>query len=138
MSNASITVEGYLSADPRTGTTQSGDRYLSFSVPHTPRRFDKDSQQWVDAGDTLWVQVTLWRDDADRFEPHLRKGVQVHVQGEPVLKMWESQSKSGANLDVKFARVAIIPARSDRPQEPVSGTDDVWVTPGASDDETPF
>jgi single-strand DNA-binding protein len=137
MSKAMIQIEGYLSNDPKSGQ-HGGDDWVSFSVPHTPRRLNKQSQQWEDAGDTLWVSVTLWRDDAQRFTDHLRKGTQVRVEGEPVLRAWESGGKSGVNLEVKFPRVSIVPPKVE--QAPAASTD-VWNTPqggGNYGDDTPF
>lgn len=125
MSKATLTVEGYLAGDPKIGATQSGDSFLGFSVPHTPRRKNRDTGEWEDAGDTLWVQVTLWREDADRFAPHLTKGTQVRVEGEPVLRAWESNGKSGVNLELKFPRASIIPEKRGT----TFGTTDAWAAP---------
>ena len=139
MSNASIVIEGYLSSDPKVGSTQSGDNYAGFSVAHTPRRKNRDTNEWEDAGDTLWVNVTLWREDADRFAAHLVKGVQVRVEGEPILRDWESNGKSGKNLEIKFPKVSIIPAKgAQQSHAPVSQPADTWATPSIPTEEVPF
>ena len=143
MSNATLKIDGYVAQEPKEGRTQSGDAYLSFSVPHTPRKKNRDTGEWEDAGDTLWVQVTLWREDAERFAGHIAKGTQVRVEGEPFLKAWESNGKSGVNLEVKFPRASIVPEKtvqSNRDSAPATAPAASWETSPASGytDETPF
>jgi single-strand DNA-binding protein len=157
MSKATMTVEGFLSADPEFREAQ-GKAVANFSVPHTARRLNKQSNQWEDVGDTLWVRVALWERDAELAREHLSKGVLVRVEGEPVLKSWERDGKSGTNLELKFASWSIIPrqdggsqgrsggasARNDEPWAatptvaPVASQPDVWNQPTAFNDETPF
>lgn len=138
MSKSTLVVEGYLSKEPELGHTNSGDAYLGLSIPHTPRRKNRETGEWEDAGDTLWVQSTLWREDAELFAPLLRKGTQVRVEGEPVLRSWESGEKSGVNLEVKFPRVSIVPRRPKPEQQaPEPPQPDEWAQ-GTFNDETPF
>lgn len=152
MSKATINIEGYLSRDPELAFTQGGDAYLPLSVPHTPRKLNKDTQQWEDAGDTLWVQATLWREAAEQYAPLLRKGTMVRIEGEPVMRAWSSGEKSGVNLEVKFARVSMFPKKPEAgtggqwqggaqagqggPQTPNAGAGDTWptATPQAGSD----
>lgn len=152
MSKATMAVEGFLSKDAQVGRTQSGDAFLNLSVGHTPRRKNRDSGEWEDAGDTLWVGFTLWRDEAEAFEQYATKGTLVRIEGEPSLRTWESNGKSGTSLELKFARAAVVPraargvqARGQVADEPWSapaasgGSTEAWAAPaGAYGDETPF
>lgn len=123
MSTASIQLEGYVAQTPELKFSQGGDAFLNVTVPHTPRRKNRDTGEWEDAGDTLWVRFTLWREDAHRYADLLTKGTHVTVTGEPELRKWENGDKHGADLQIKFPRVSIIPPKgSERPQEPRSGT----------------
>lgn len=153
MSKATITVEGFLANDGRTGTTGSGDQYLNLSIGHTPRKKNRDTGQWEDAGETLWVQFTLWRDEAVAFAPHATKGQLVRVEGEPTIRFYDKNGQAAANVDVKFARASVIPrqAAQDRagspqnssPSERATATPggaqgDAWTTSGSFGDDTPF
>ena len=62
--------------------TESGTARLSGRIADTPRRFNKDANQWEDAGDTLFVDVTMWGEDAEHAADVLvdRKG-RVTVTG---------------------------------------------------------
>jgi len=116
MSTARMSITGFLSQDPTIQYTQAGKAVLNLSVPHTPRRFNKDTNEWEDAGTTLWVQTSVWEEQAELLAGLLSKGTPVRLEGEPTLRAWESNGKSGVNLELKFAEVAIIP-RPQRSQQ---------------------
>jgi len=44
--------------------TPSGQAVLGFSIADTPRRRNA-AGEWEDAGDTLWVEVSVWGEDAE-------------------------------------------------------------------------
>lgn len=138
---AKMKIAGYLSRDPELRYTPQGDEVLGLDVPFTPRRFDKQSNQYVDAGDTLWVRATLWREEAELYAPKLAKGTAVIIEGMPMLRPWESNGKHGVNLELRFAQVSIVPTapRRDGQQAPPPA-EEAWATPGAWTpmDDTPF
>lgn len=143
MSQARVEIEGYVSQDAELRFTESGKALLNVSVPHNQRRKNQ-AGEWESVGDTLWVRFTLWDDDAHRYAELLVKGAHVVVSGIPEVRVWESGDKHGANLEVKFPRVSIVPSKDarnapERPQEPAG---DVWGAPeggGFGDDlSTPF
>ena len=45
-----VTVVGNLVDDPKLRTLEAGQDLASFRIASTSRRFDRDSQRWVDAG----------------------------------------------------------------------------------------
>lgn len=51
--------------------TEAGTARLSGRIADTPRRFNRDTQQWEDAGETLFVDVTMWGDDAEHTSNHV-------------------------------------------------------------------
>lgn len=143
---AKTTIKGYLSRDPELRYTPQGDAVLGLSVPFTPRRLDKQTNQWVDAGDTLWVAASLWRDEAELYADKLAKGTAVIVEGVPSLRTWEANGKSGVNLELRFAQVSIVPTAprrqdavpSSQEWAPQESSADAWATPGAFGDDTTF
>ena len=111
-----MAVEGFLAADPDIREA-SGKRVANFSIPHQARRLNKQTNSWEDVGDTLWVRVALWEADAELAAEHLRKGSLVRVEGEPELKAWERDGKSGVTLNIKFAKWSIIPRKPRQSQQ---------------------
>lgn len=153
MSKATIQIEGFLANDGRTGQTNNGDQYLNLSVAHTPRRKNRETGQWEDAGETLWVQFTLWREEAEAFAPHAVKGTLVRVEGEPTIRFYDKNGQAAVNVDVKFARASVIPRQQSQGRAGSPGTasggdgatapaggaqNDAWSTPGSYGDDTPF
>jgi single-strand DNA-binding protein len=137
-----MTVEGFLSGDPDVRES-NGKRVANFSIAHQARRKNPQTREYEDVGETLWVRIAQWEADADLTEKYLRKGTLVRVEGEPVLKPWEKNGKSGVTLELKFAKWSIIPRQSreqaptqSQPSAPAGG--DVWNKPGNFSDETPF
>jgi len=94
-----ITVTGNIAADPERRTTAGGDVVVAFRVGSTQRRFDKESNTWVDAY-TNWYHVSAFRSLAEHALRSLRKGDRVIVVGTLRLRTWENDSRSGVTADV--------------------------------------
>lgn len=75
-----ITVVGNLVADPELRYTPSGAAVVNFRVASTPRRFDSQSNQWVD-GEALFLTCNVWRQAAENVANSLTKGDRVIVTG---------------------------------------------------------
>lgn len=75
-----ITVVGNLVADPELRYTPSGAAVANFRVASTPRRFDSQSNQWVD-GEALFLTCNIWRQAAENVANSLTKGDRVIVTG---------------------------------------------------------
>ncbi|MFW7414733.1 single-stranded DNA-binding protein [Demequina sp. SO4-18] len=78
MNNNTLSITGNLGADPRVNALSSGT-VVGFSLGYTPRK--KDGDQWVDAGPTLWFDVSVWDDMAEFYADRLHKGTRVTVTG---------------------------------------------------------
>lgn len=98
-----MTVTGYAAADPEMRFTQSGKPVANVSVPYTPRRYDQQSGQWVDAGDTVWVRASIWGDAAETFCEHVAKGQLLTLTGRPSVRAWtgnDGQTTAALTLNV--------------------------------------
>lgn len=85
-----ITVVGNLVADPELRYTPSGAAVANFRVASTPRRFDPQSNQWVD-GDALFLTCNVWRQAAENVANSLTKGDRVIVTGRLRQRSYESR-----------------------------------------------
>lgn len=102
---AEITVTGTLTRDPEIKYAQSGTAMLKLALAATRRQQNRDTKQWEDDGDPLYIDVTFFGDRENYLGDILHKGDQVSVSGALVRRNWESGSKSGVALEVRFPKL---------------------------------
>ena len=73
-----INVVGNLTDDPVLRYTPAGHAVCNFTVASTPRTFDKDTNEWVDA-EALFLRCTIWRQAAENVAEGLTRGSRVIV-----------------------------------------------------------
>jgi len=134
MSDALVTISGNITADPELRFTQNGHPVASFSVAHTPRRFDRTANEWIDAGETLFLRVNVWREQARNLVASLHKGDAVLVIGSLIARTW--QTKDGddrvsiectadiVSVDLRRARIEGL----QRVRRDIEAPDDAWAT----------
>lgn len=104
--SARMTVTGNIGKDPRYGQTGTGKSYLGFSVAATPRRKNRDTDEWEDVGEPLWLDVTLWEWAADLWRDHLTSGTKVAVEGVLQLRAWkDNDGQKRINMEIGNARM---------------------------------
>lgn len=111
---AEITVTGVLTKDPEIKYTQSGTPMLKLTLASTRRTQNRDTKQWEDDGDPLYIDVTFFGDRENYLGDILHKGDQVSVTGVLVRRNWESATKSGVALDVRFPKLLGYVRKSDK------------------------
>jgi single-strand DNA-binding protein len=132
--------EGNLGSAPELRFTPSGVAVARMSVGHNTRRRD-ESGKWVN-GDTLWIEVTCWRDLAERVAK-LNKGDTVTVTARDDLSAWayinQTTSKAAARLQVTANNVSLSmrfadanAVRTPRPSSP-DPMEDPWAGAEAPD-----
>jgi single-strand DNA-binding protein len=85
-----ITIVGNVVADPELRYTPSGVAVANFRVASTPRRFDSQSNQWVD-GEALFLACNIWKQAAENVANSLTKGSRVIVQGRLKQRSYETR-----------------------------------------------
>ncbi|MFD9152351.1 single-stranded DNA-binding protein, partial [Streptomyces diastaticus] len=73
-----ITLVGNVVADPELRFTPSGAPVANFRVASTPRTFDRQTNEWKD-GDTLFLSVSVWRQQAENVAESIKRGDRVIV-----------------------------------------------------------
>ncbi|MCD2099615.1 single-stranded DNA-binding protein [Rhodococcus qingshengii] len=87
---APFTIVGNLVAEPEMRFTPNGAAVANFTVAQTPRRFDKNTNQFVD-GEPLFMRCNVWREQAQNLaESNLTKGQRVVVTGVLKQRSWET------------------------------------------------
>lgn len=146
MSNR-ITITGNLTAAPELRFTGSGKAVASFTIADTPRRYNRDTQQWEDVGETLFLRCSAWERLGETAAETLTKGTRVTATG--VLKQRSYETDAGEKRTVTEATIQEIAtpinASQSGPQPGHSGgaittgPADPWATDGGgSNDNPPF
>lgn len=92
MNDTTLTMIGTLVDDPELKFTSSGAAVAKFRIANTPRKFDKDTNQWVDLKDsTLFMSCSIWRQAAENVAEGLRRGDRVVVVGRLRQRSYETQ-----------------------------------------------
>lgn len=88
MTSANLTIQGFLGAAPKIRYTADGLAVANLSIAHTPRKRDPRTNEWVDAGPTLWVAASVWGAVAEAVAETSQKGDLVSVSGQLALDEW--------------------------------------------------
>ena len=96
MNDIQITMPGNLVADPELRYTEKGVAVAKLRVASTPRM--QKGGQWVDAGQTVFLDVVAWRKLGENAAETLRKGNRVTVTGR--LRQRTYQTTEGAKRTV--------------------------------------
>lgn len=143
MSNT-VTITGASGRDPELRFTQAGKAVLNGSIADTPRKYDRDRNEWVDAGDTLWLEWSIWEDEAEYLAEHVQKGSKLTITGKLRARSYETREGDKRTvIELAAESVAIHPRRGQgqqqRPQQSQQqsrGGDDPWAR--SSDSTPPF
>lgn len=77
---------GNLGRDPEVRMTPAGAKVASFSIAVTERFKDRNGQQQEK---TEWVNIVLWRRQAEIAEQYLRKGSSIYIEGKLQTASWD-------------------------------------------------
>ena len=88
---AHISLSGYVATQPALRETRSGIPSVTMRVAWTPRRLDRSTGEWVDAG-TSFATVQLYRKLAENAATCLRKGDPVVIRGRVTVREFEARN----------------------------------------------
>lgn len=100
--DVNITIVGNIVADPELRFTPNGAAVANFRVASTPRRFDSQTNQWVD-GEAMFIACNIWRQAAENVSETLTKGMRVIVTGRLKQRSYETregEKRSVMEIDV--------------------------------------
>ena len=100
MSNDTITITGLVATTPRHVVTGEGLPISSFRLASTRRRYDKDTEKWID-GETNWFTVTCFRQLATNVARSINKGEGVIVSGALRIREWDNGEKIGTTVELE-------------------------------------
>lgn len=98
-----LTVIGNLGADPELRYTPSNNAVCNLRLANNQGRKGADGE-WVEQ--TLWLNVELWNEAAERAAERLRKGHRVYAEGQLERRDYTTRDgREGTALELRFARV---------------------------------
>jgi single-strand DNA-binding protein len=101
-----ITVAGNVVNPPQRSRTAGGSAVTNFRIASTSRRYDRETQGWVD-NKTLYLQVECWNELAGNVAHSLSKGDPVIVSGTLFTEEWEGDQ--GRRSQVKLRAESVGP-----------------------------
>ena len=104
MNETHVTVVGRIISEPQLRQTRNDVEVANFRLASNERRFDKESQQWID-GDSLYVDVTCWRRLAFGVHACLAKGDPVVVTGRLYTRGFEVDGKRRSVTEMEATSV---------------------------------
>lgn len=94
-----IEIIGNLGKDAELKVVGQGTDVANFSVAAKGSKKDAESQ---------WFSCALFGKRAVSLAEYLKKGQRVFIRGELTLRKWESNGKSGVDLDVNVDEVELL------------------------------
>ena len=123
-----ITIHGNLTDEPALHHSPSGVPVLTFSVAVNGRRFNRQTNRWVDKA-PVFHQVVAFNGLATNAATTLAKGTTVTVTGELIDDSWQPEEgrKIWRNklladdiaVSLRFATAQVTKVRREQPAEPV-------------------
>ena len=123
MSLPTITCKGRLTKDIELRWTNSGKAVASFDIASSKTRFNQQTSQWEQVGDTLFLRCELWGTPAENLtETTAGKGTEVLVTGELQANNWtDKQGNTRRDVKVRVNTIALTPARKPQASQSYQG-----------------
>lgn len=130
-----VLLTGRLTRDAELKYTTAGTAMCRFSIAVNRRYKDPKTGEWKD--DTSYVDVSVWREAAERCGKVLKKGSPVHIEGR--LRSYQVEGKEDGvkrtKLEVEARRVQILEKASSGSS---GGGEQEAPSAGADIEEVPF
>lgn len=104
-----IEIIGNLGRDAELKVTGTGTSVCNFTVAAKSARKDDESQ---------WHSCALFGKRAETLAPYLKKGKRVFVRGEYKIRSWESNGKSGTDVDVTVDEIELLSPKDGESETP--------------------
>jgi len=133
---------GNLTRDPELKYIPSGDAVATLGLAVNREYTSRDGEK---KSEVLFIDVVVWRKQAEACSQYLSKGSPVFVEGTLHMDNWESQDgQKRSKLRVQAQRVQFLgsprrDAQSAQPaQDQLSGAQAQQADPDSKDDDIPF
>lgn len=126
-----VSLIGNLGIDPEMSHTDQGVAYTRLRLALTERFRTREGGH---QDRTEWVEVTLWRSQAEIAKQYLRKGAAVYIEGRLRNNTWETpQGERRSRLEIEGNRLILLDSPTRQEGVPFeSGAPHTAVSPASS------
>lgn len=145
--DTTLTIVGFLTADPELKSTQTGLAVVNITIASTPSKFDKNTNEWVN-GETTFMRASAWRHFAEQIAASLKKGDKVIAQGRLITQAFtdkDGNNRTSMQLELESLGMDLSrPPKSDYNSVPRNSNGDFQAPAGwtpvseAPADDSPF
>lgn len=116
-----MTVSGRVIAEPEIRFSQSGIAVATIRIADNRRKLNKETQQWEDDGDPLYINVIVWKNLAEMAVEQIAMKDMIVASGDLRQRNWETKTgEKRVTLELHATDVAVS-VRSKKPVAAVSG-----------------
>lgn len=104
-----VCLSGRVTADSALRYTMSNKAVLNFGLASNGRRMNPENGNWEDV--PAYADCVMFGEKAQRWQPHLTKGVKVVVHGEWVSRSWQDKAdprKVNRKVELKVNRIDLM------------------------------
>lgn len=103
-----MTVSARVIADPELRFIQSGAAVVKIRVADNRRKLNKDTNQWEDDGDPMYIDVVAWKTLAESSAEQIQKGDLIVASGDLRQRNWETKTgEKRITLELNATDIAV-------------------------------
>lgn len=103
-----MTVSGRVIAEPELRFAQSGTAVATIRIADNRRKLNKDTQQWEDDGDPLYINVIVWKNLAEMAVEQIAMKDMIVASGDLRQRNWETKTgEKRVTLELHATDVAV-------------------------------
>jgi single-strand DNA-binding protein len=118
-----VTIDGNLVAEPELRFIPSGDAVVKLRVASNERKKDANGE-WVNV-DSVFLDVSAWRDLAEGAAETLKKGSRVVITGKLKQREYQKDGQTRIAFEVSADEITTS-VRARRTTQPVQGEMPAW------------
>lgn len=101
-----VIIAARLGRDPELKYTSGGLAYCKIAAAHS-ERFKDQAGEWQEK--PVWLDVTAWRDEAERAGKNLRKGDAVMIEGRLTQSEWDDKQSGQKRVKLEISAQRVTP-----------------------------
>jgi single-strand DNA-binding protein len=101
-----VIIAARLGRDPELKYTSGGLAYCKIAAAHS-ERFKDQAGEWKEK--PVWLDVTVWRDEAERAGKSLRKGDAVMIEGRLTQSEWDDKQTGQKRVKLEISAQRVTP-----------------------------
>lgn len=116
-------------SEPQLKFTKTGKPVLELNINATRSTQNKNTNQWEDDGEPLWIKAAFWNEEAENLAETLNKGDRITVTGTLIIRGYQkSDGTRGQSLELRYPHFLGIIPKKPLTHPSNAQTNDPWAT----------